>query len=369
LRRVREASYNHPKSRRRLPGANTVQSRRAFTLIELLVVIAIIAVLIGLLLPAVQKVRAAAARTACSNNLKQIGIALHNYESQSSSLPPAFPGELKPPFLTGQLPDYFWTWSVLAQLNPYLEQTAIYNTMDLNQPLFTLVPLAVSPANQFAVAQTVMLFLCPADKQQPVSGGYGLTQFGPTNYAACLGTGTMDGGAPYGSPWEADGVFRAQVKGSFAEIYDGVSNTAAFSESTLGEGTESAIGAMPAAKDKVMAYVGGSVDPTVCSAAPPIWNFTNRRGYLWASGEIRAGSYNHFLPPNADTWDCVANLPINGSPQSSTAVGFRAARSNHIGGVNVLLLDGAVKYVSNTIQIDTWRALSTRAGGETLGDW
>src|SRR5207302_10774527 len=110
---------------RATPRGPPVSSRRAFTLIELLVVIAIIAVLIGLLLPAVQKVREAAARSSCQNNLKQIALALHNYEGGRTTLPPAFRGEGSPP--------YFDSWSALAELNPYLEQTNIYNRMDLTQ--------------------------------------------------------------------------------------------------------------------------------------------------------------------------------------------------------------------------------------------
>src|SRR5262245_27323631 len=102
--------------------------RRGFTLIELLVVIAIIAVLIGLLVPAVQKVREAAARLSCQNNLKQLGLAMHNYEGSVGTLPPAFRNKVSPAW-TG-LPAYFFSWSALADLNPYLEQTNIYNRMD-----------------------------------------------------------------------------------------------------------------------------------------------------------------------------------------------------------------------------------------------
>ena len=130
--------------------------QRGFTLIELLVVIAIIAILIGLLLPAVQKVREAAARMSCSNNLHQLGLALHNYEGGNGKWPPLYPGTA--PGSTAF--DYKYTWSVLAQLNPYLEQTNIYNTMDLTQPMYDAAN-QITAQNKFAVVQKVSLFLCP----------------------------------------------------------------------------------------------------------------------------------------------------------------------------------------------------------------
>jgi prepilin-type processing-associated H-X9-DG protein len=334
-------------------------------LIELLVVIAIIAILISLLVPAVQKVREAAARTQCQNNLKQIGVALHNYESVNRSLPPVFPAAAKPPYV-GLVPDYFYSWSVLAQLSPFLEQTAIYNQMNLNEPMYTLPTLSVLPDNQFAVQQTIELFLCPADKMRPVGSGYGVPVLGPVNYGACTGSGTTAGGPPYGSPWDADGVFRAAVKGTLAEITDGLSNTAAFSESTLGEGPTMSVGPIPGDPQKVYAYVAPPLTPSACAEAN-LWNVQQPRGYLWASGEIRCASYNHYYPPNAPEYDCVANLSTPG-PEQYTAVGFKAARSNHPGGVNLLLVDGAVRFITNGIGPDTWTALSTRAGGEAIGE-
>ncbi len=335
--------------------------RRAFTLIELLVVLAILAVLISLLLPAVQKVREAANRTQCQNHLKQIGVALHNYESGQRRLPSVFPATPKPPYV-GVVPAYFYAWSALAQLNPYLEQTAIYRRMNLNEPMFTLPSLTVTASNQFAVQQTIPLFLCPSDQMQPVGSGYGVPVFGPVNYVACTGSGTTVGGPPYGSPWDADGVFRAAINGRFAEVTDGLSNTAAFSESTLGEGPTMATGPIPGDPQKVYATVTPPLSPAACEAANQ-WNVQQRRGYLWASGEIRCASYNHYYPPNGPKYDCVANLNVPGQ-QQYTAVGFRAARSNHPDGVNLLLLDGSVQFVTNDIDPNTWRARSTRAGRE-----
>src|SRR5262249_7764452 len=155
--------------------------RRAFTLIELLVVIAIIATLMGLLLPAVQKVREASARTACQNHLKQLGLALHNFEFARGKLPTVFPADLQPPNNT--VPQYFHTWSALAQINPFLEQEAIYNQMKLERPTYVTSPFfQISAENQFAVQQVVKLFLCPSDAIQELKGGYGVPVIGPTNY-------------------------------------------------------------------------------------------------------------------------------------------------------------------------------------------
>jgi len=340
-----------------------MRRRTAFTLIELLVVIAIIAVLIGLLLPAVQKVREAAARVQCQNNLKQLGLAMHNYEGAIGHLPPAFRNTV-PPAWTG-LPAYFFSWSALAELNPFLEQTNIYNRMDLTQPIYMPPNFTISAPNQFAVQQVIKLFLCPSDLMQPVAADYGVPTIGPTNYAVCVGTGTTNGGPPFGSPLNSDGMFTAGTTFKITDVSDGTSNTAMMSESLLGDGPENAGGPIPGDPQLVYAYTGFGtpISDAACAGASQ-WNISNRRGFMWASGEMRCGSYNHYYTPNPPQYDCVTN-----DATTFTSMAFRAARSRHTGGVNLLLGDGSVHFVANGVTLSVWRGLATRSGGEVPGDF
>ena len=139
------------------------------------------------------------------------------------------------------------------------------------------------------------------------------------------------------------------------------------SESILGEGPENVGGVAPGGPDKVYGYLGYSGTPISDStcASPPTWNGNNRRGFMWASGEIRCATYNHYYTPNSKKYDCINNDPTAGY----TASGFRGARSRHSGGVNLLLGDGSVRFVRDTIDAATWMAIGTRAGGEVVGNY
>jgi prepilin-type N-terminal cleavage/methylation domain-containing protein/prepilin-type processing-associated H-X9-DG protein len=326
-----------------------IHSRRAFTLIELLVVIAIIAVLIGLLLPAVQKVREAASRMKCSNNLKQIGLAMHNFEGANGCFPTGYWRKTWP--VDPSNPAGHFRWSALAQLTPYLEQTAVHNGLDLTTPLYgggalqsQVIPF---PQNRPSCSAVVPSFLCPSDEKRIVKPDQG-----PSNYAACSGS-NPDGDALLGN-----GIFFAvnldlspNLGVRVNHITDGTSNTIAFSETTLGIGGPAA----PSTTGDVRYYYKQSttLSAAACEASSTL---VTDRGALWADGAYNCTLYNNMLPPNSPTMDCVRH--------SNPA--WRAARSRHTGGVNVLLGDGAVRFVRDSVPLPTWQALGSRSGGEVV---
>jgi prepilin-type N-terminal cleavage/methylation domain-containing protein/prepilin-type processing-associated H-X9-DG protein len=307
------------------------QKRSAFTLIELLVVIAIIAILIGLLLPAVQKVREAAARMSCQNNLKQFGLALHNYHDVNAAFP-----------LGNWKPNAF---SVHAQLLPYFEQNNL--SAQIN---FTLA--ATNAANAGPKAVTVRTFLCPSDPQNTLPPGDG-----GNNYVGNYGTTILWG--QNGSV--ADGVFWHDTNSNglgcrMGDVLDGTSNTAAFSERRKGDWSN----AIDTPATDLVNPSGSPVTPddamNLCRSSylsAPQWysNF----GSNWIQGQQDV-MYSSPAPPND---------PPCAFPQNSTQ--DMPASSAHTNGVNLLLCDGSVRFVPNGISVATWRSLATRAGGEILG--
>ncbi len=318
--------------------------RNAFTLIELLVVIAIIAILIALLVPAVQKVRAAAARMQCTNNLKQIGLALHNYEQVNKSLPASH--WRKTWALDTTNPAGHFRWSCLAQLTPYIEQDGVYRGMDMSVPLYgggTIQPATVPfPQNGPALSVAIRAFLCPADQFRIVKRDHG-----PTNYVACVGS-NLDGDAALG-----DGMFFQNSAVRMVEVTDGTSNTVAFSESTLGINIPNLVGTTGDVRELYKQTTTG-LSQAECDASTTL---VTDRGFLWADGSFNCGLYNHVLLPNSPTMDCVKH--------SNPA--WKTARSRHGGGVNALFGDGSVHFLQDSIATATWRALGTRAGNDIPG--
>jgi hypothetical protein len=310
-------------------------------------------------LPAVQAAREAARRSQCSNNLKQLGLGVHNFEGTYQRLP--IGSESKPFPAAPTFPHNFYRWSVLAHLTPYLEQSNAYNSLDLKVPLYTPPSFGIAPQNQAGAALVVPLFLCPSDRREVVATG-----FGPTNYAGCAGSG-MGGGTPF----QADGTFFVNSLIRFADILDGTSNTAFMSESLLGTGPESTSDPTHVQQTPQTVYrfhQGAPLTDSVCNSAA-MWNVSNRRGFAWVNGEFRCTLYNHYYAPNDRTPDCLG-VSLTPDPATLyTGYGWRAPRSRHPGGVLVLLGDGSVRFVSQTIDLVTWRALGTRAGGETLGNF
>jgi len=333
----------------------TRRPRMAFTLIELLVVIAILAVLVALLLPAVQAAREAARRAQCLNNLKQLGLGLQNYHASLGSFPVGFL------MATGPVPSNTsanqYRWSPLAQMAPYLEQTALANALNFQLPLGTKPTGADSafwppyPANTTAMGTPVAAFLCPSDvAPAPIPGS------GPTSYAFCAGSGINGGDAT-----NADGTFLLGPSRSLADLTDGSSSTVAGAECLLGIAggsyTQTSPLPVPQPRGRAMAHVAaGPLTDSLCAAAGKGWLLN--KGAAWFDGNYLNTLYNHHQPPNSLAPDCI----VYHNP------GWKAARSAHPGGVNVVFADGHVAFVKNSITLATWQAISTRSGGEASND-
>jgi prepilin-type N-terminal cleavage/methylation domain-containing protein/prepilin-type processing-associated H-X9-DG protein len=314
--------------------------RPAFTLIELLVVIAIIAVLIALLLPAVQAAREAARRAQCVNNLKQLGLALHNYHGVHNAFP------------LGRTIPQGASFSPQARLLQYIEQGVVYNTLN-----FSLAWSDVS--NSTGIATNVNSFLCPTD-----SNGQVPPTLGATNYRANEGTslamwyGASDATSVNAALPPPNGLFFALDLVSMASLIDGSSNTAAFSEHVLGDfnqaiATEQADtfepGTFPATPDDAVSQCRAINYQTLS------YQGYSNVGAPWAYGYHSTSSYWHSGPPNSRS--CMF-------PPSRI---MTTASSKHSGGVNLGLADGSVRFVKTSVNITSWRALGTRNCGEILG--
>jgi prepilin-type N-terminal cleavage/methylation domain-containing protein len=334
-------------------------ARSAFTLIELLVVIAIIAILIGLLLPAVQKVREAAARAKCQNNLHQIAIALHNYEGANGRFPPA-----------GVYPANTASndaWSHLTRILPYIEQGNTYLQVD-----FTL------PANvQDAVTrQRIPIFICPSevnDKMKPAtsSSGPGAINRYPSDYAANVGT-WMAWNPLTGQGGDGAITYTSQPNGGnrVGDFSDGLSNTIGYGEVKAytwllkSNAFLPANTPIPAPTAAAVLALGGTLGSTPSGHTS------------WTEAQTFHNGFTFVLTPNTQVIYSSGGTnydvdQLSGNEGSATRITFDAvtSRSYHSGLVNVLLMDGSTRSVTNSIDPATWRALGTRNGGEVVGNY
>jgi len=348
--------------------------RSGFTLIELLVVIAIIAILIGLLLPAVQKIREAANRMKCSNNLKQFGLAAHNYESTNGFLPPSQHTLVEPAPGTGVPTTYSSGAPTQVLMMPYVEQANKLNQFDMHYNVNSDAPIntnypAKTGANAAARMSDVPIFLCPSD---PSSQTY-VGPAGRQSYFGSLGAQANQ----RGSGSTDDGIFAMPnppagqlMDGTpIAAITDGTSNTVMFAEvmrSTIAWNAGSGI------RDNITVIINSgntgfnTTDGTTISMCID--------GSNWSSSIKYTGlQYYRNLPSN---YLFTHTLPINWNKKVPSGVqhyscgntAFNAmhiaASSYHSGGVNACLADGSVRFFRDSLDYQVWRNLGTRAGGE-----
>jgi prepilin-type N-terminal cleavage/methylation domain-containing protein/prepilin-type processing-associated H-X9-DG protein len=328
-----------------------------FTLIELLVVIAIIGVLIALLLPAVQSAREAARRSQCTNNLKQIGLAVANYESANQALPPS--GLYGIP--AGSQDANF---SMKVRLLPFMEQQSLYNALNLNLRSYIDLANALSVPNSTVGYTYVATFNCPSDTN------VGHLDNKPTNYPNNLGLNRYHNG------WECQGPAYylgtdANLKRvvTIASVSDGTSNTAMFSETIKGNGRGIGTGSkdgrhmvytMPTTRESFPNDPDAQIKlAAACrnEGTTFIWDY---KGERWIHGNSgRGGGYHHIQTPNQKS--CFFN---NASIHATDNI--VTASSNHNGGVNVLFLDGTVRFIKDSVSVATWHAIATKNFGEAV---
>lgn len=351
---------------------------RGFTLIELLVVIAIIAVLIALLLPAVQQAREAARRTQCRNNLKQIGLAMHNYEGTHGMFPPNGIGRPTENIGGRYLQDWL-AWSGFAMLLPYVEQDNIYNQIDFN---YRWDNNNGGTVNNTMARTRIAAFVCPSD---PGASVQYTANMGPTSYA--ISTGAASHWSMRTAP---SGVATLHWGARMRDITDGTSNTIAGSELQIGQNTGAWV---PNTGPRIPWYrvitgtrlqwqndaLGRNWDPRNPVHVAAInayyanclslydsgsgWDAaSDEQGRFWAGGRVYWGPWHTTLiGPNAG--------PSCDLDASVTDMDIKEPSSYHTGGVLVVLADGSARFVSENIDQLVWMGAGTINRKEVLGEW
>jgi len=330
--------------------------RRGFTLIELLVVIAIIAVLIALLLPAVQAAREAARRSQCINNLKQLGIAMHNYHDSRGAFPP------------GAMRNDTWSdWSAHTMILPYIEQPALFNAINFGPATGNAGAQPGVDANGNTTVQRAVIngFLCPSDRDKLTSVE------GHVNYVGNAGSSAQS----FTAVDSFNGIFGIsnvhKIVG-LRDVTDGTSNTAMMSEHVKGLGSGNSSTLDPTIPTSTVSSIPntGTINTTPsggyasCLAANPLgtgtpYNDGYSAGQAWHVGYASTTRYTHIMPPNM--WSCDTGASGGGGTQ-----GAFTASSRHSGGVNMLMCDASVRFVKGTVNTTTWWALGTASGNEVI---
>jgi prepilin-type N-terminal cleavage/methylation domain-containing protein/prepilin-type processing-associated H-X9-DG protein len=321
---------------------------RGFTLIELLVVLAVIGILTAIALPAVQMAREAGRRVQCQNHLKQLGLALANYQSAVGVYPFGVGGS-GPTVVGGGV----GRWSAQSQLLPYLEHAWVFNALN-----FDFVPWGhhpvYSPPNLTALSQHIGVFLCPSDTDA-IRDAWNPYNMGKNNYRACAGTRpyNLKLDSPDGSG-RNDGVFWYQSAVRPRDVLDGLSATALASERCLGD---------PGRPDPKGDYYLTAPSLTDCAEASPASTPRHTKleewsGQRWGDGNAFYTRYHHIFPPNS--------VSCNFGSEDFDAQVVVTATSRHPAGVNLLLADGSARFVKDTIDANVWKALGSRAAGEPI---